>query len=106
MAAGRISYVYGLKGSCLSVDTACSSSLVGAHYGASDMLLRQCQRSLIAGVNLTLNPHKTSAFAVTGISHGYCQKATCRSLRILLNPPYCLQYVLVKCPSNSKAWCL
>ena len=35
------------------------------------MRFRQCQRALVAGVNLTLNPYKTTAFAVTGTSHGY-----------------------------------
>ena len=67
VAAGRISYVFGLKGACLSIDTACSSSLVGAHYGAMDIAARDCARALAAGVNLTLSPAKTSAFAVTGI---------------------------------------
>jgi acyl transferase domain-containing protein len=30
-AAGRMSFVFGLKGPSLAVDTACSSSIVGAH---------------------------------------------------------------------------
>jgi acyl transferase domain-containing protein len=68
VAAGRISYVFGLKGACLSIDTACSSSLVGTHYGAHEIIAGGCSHALAAGVNLTLSPWKTSAFAVTGIS--------------------------------------
>ena len=66
VAAGRISYTFGLKGACLSIDTACSSSLVGAHYAARDTAAGDCDRALVAGVNLTLSPGKTSAFAITG----------------------------------------
>ena len=58
--------MFGLKGACLSIDTACSSSLVGAHYGARDTAAGDCARALTAGVNLTLSPGKTSAFAITG----------------------------------------
>ena len=60
--------MFGLKGACLSIDTACSSSLVGAHYGARDTAAGDCTRALAAGVNLTLSPAKTSAFAITGES--------------------------------------
>ena len=66
VAAGRVSYSFGLKGPCVSVDTACSSSLVGMHYGARDMTDNACDRALAAGINLTLNPGKTAAFTVTG----------------------------------------
>lgn len=58
--------MFGLKGACLSIDTACSSSLVGAHYASRDIAAGDCDRALAAGVNLTLSPGKTSAFAITG----------------------------------------
>ena len=32
-AAGRVSYFFGLTGTCVSIDTACSSSLVALAYG-------------------------------------------------------------------------
>ena len=48
------------------MDTACSSSLVGAHLGARDIASGDSDAALAAGVNLTLSPRKTAAFAVTG----------------------------------------
>ena len=66
----RISYVFGLKGPCVSVDTACSSSLVASHYSVSDLTSGKCEMSLAAGVNLTLTPQRSSAFTITGVLHG------------------------------------
>ncbi len=66
VAAGRVSYTFGLKGPCVSIDTACSSSLVGMHYGARDVTDNTCDQAVAAGVNLTLNPGKTAAFTITG----------------------------------------
>jgi 3-oxoacyl-(acyl-carrier-protein) synthase/NAD(P)-dependent dehydrogenase (short-subunit alcohol dehydrogenase family)/acyl carrier protein len=67
VAAGRLSYVFGLKGPCLSVDTACSSSLVAAHYSARDLQAGAADAALAAGVNLTLSPKKAAAFTITGM---------------------------------------
>ena len=66
VAAGRLSYAFGLKAACISIDTACSSSLVGAHVGAREIVAGGATRALAAGVNLTLSPGKTAAFEVTG----------------------------------------
>ena len=66
VAAGRLSYAFGLKAACLSIDTACSSSLVAAHVAARELNAGTAQRALTAGVNLTLSPSKTAMFAVTG----------------------------------------
>ena len=66
VAAGRISYAFGLKAACVSVDTACSSSLVAAHLAGREIAAQGATRALAAGVNLTLSPGKTSAFEVTG----------------------------------------
>lgn len=66
VAAGRLSYAFGLRGPAVSIDTACSSSLVGAHYAAADIGSGAVARSLAAGVNLTLSPAKTAAFTITG----------------------------------------
>ncbi len=85
VAAGRISYMFGLKGACLSIDTACSSSLVGAHYASRDIAAADCDRALAAGVNLTLSPGKTSAFAITGSPLPSCLCCPCCSHPNLVN---------------------
>lgn len=54
-AAGRVSYLFGLKGPCWSVNTACSSSLVALDSGYTNLTLQRCEQALVAGVNLQLH---------------------------------------------------
>ena len=56
IAAGRISYVFGLKGPCLSLDTACSGSLVSVHLACQSLRMRECNSALAGGITLMITP--------------------------------------------------
>ena len=61
-ASGRVSYVLGLTGPCISVNTACSSSLVAMHMACHDLRAGDCTGSICAGVSLSLGEHCWIAF--------------------------------------------
>ncbi|KAK9864441.1 hypothetical protein WJX84_010043 [Apatococcus fuscideae] len=56
VAAGRISYVYGLKGPAVSLDTACSSTLSATSLASSMLWGGRCKRGLVTASLLTLDP--------------------------------------------------
>src|SRR5262249_48732158 len=57
IAAGRLSYTWGLSGPSLTVDTACSSSLVAVHLAGRSPRPGESDLALAGGVNLVLSPH-------------------------------------------------
>lgn len=54
VAAGRLSFTFGLKGPAVSIDTACSSALVAAHQGVLHLRGKPQHPVLAAGINLML----------------------------------------------------
>jgi acyl transferase domain-containing protein len=62
IAAGRLSYAFGLQGPAMVVDTACSSSLAAVHLAAQALRAGECTLALAGGVNLTLAPELTINF--------------------------------------------
>jgi acyl transferase domain-containing protein len=61
VAAGRLSFVFGLKGPSLAVDTACSSSIVSTHMSRSAIASGAIGAAAACGVQFT------AAFLVSGL---------------------------------------
>lgn len=55
-ASGRLSYLLGLHGPCLTIDTACSSSLVAIHLACQNLRQRHCDLALAGGSNRIVMP--------------------------------------------------
>ncbi|CAO1603176.1 hypothetical protein XANCAGTX0491_006768 [Xanthoria calcicola] len=81
MTANRVSWFFGLKGPSLTLDTACSSSLYALHLACQSLRLNETNMSLVAGVNLMINPntmHQLTAMHMVspeGISHTFDDRA-------------------------------
>ena len=66
-AAGRISYVLGLRGPCLVVDTACSSSLVAVHLACESLRRGESRLALAGGVNAIVLPEAFGLLTRAGV---------------------------------------
>lgn len=67
MAAGRISYLLGLRGPSVVLDSACSSSLVATHLAAQSLRTGDADLALCGGVNLIFGSETTAAFSSWGM---------------------------------------
>ncbi len=67
VAAGRVSFLFGLRGPCFSMDTACSSSIVATHLTVEGLSQGDCTSAQICGVISILGPGVTSIFYSSGM---------------------------------------
>ncbi len=63
IAAGRLSYLLGLRGPSFPVDTSCSSSLVATHLAVQSLRNGECRLAVVGGINLILAPVTTIALS-------------------------------------------
>lgn len=71
----RLSFVFAMRGPCVTTDTACSSSLVATHLAVRQIEHGECVDALSIGCSMILSPHGAfSMFSIAGMlsTHGRC----------------------------------
>jgi myxalamid-type polyketide synthase MxaC len=58
-AAGRISYLLGLRGPSVGLDTACASSMTAVHFACQSLRAKESDLALAGGVNIAQLPGQT-----------------------------------------------
>jgi phthiocerol/phenolphthiocerol synthesis type-I polyketide synthase D len=66
-AAGRISYLLGLRGPSVAIDTACASSLVAVHLACQSLYLGECDLALAGGANVLVTPDASLSYSQWGM---------------------------------------
>ena len=75
VAAGRLSFIFALRGPSLAIDTACSSSIVCAHVASKNILDREITMALSCGVSVVMSVLVSGLFNAAGMlsSDGRCK---------------------------------
>jgi acyl transferase domain-containing protein/acyl-coenzyme A synthetase/AMP-(fatty) acid ligase/enoyl-CoA hydratase/carnithine racemase/acyl carrier protein len=91
--SGRVSFLMGLCGPCLTIETACSAALVAVCGALTSVRVRESDASVVAGVNLMLTPTVSKRFSLAGMTstsgrcltfdqraNGYARAESCCSM--------------------------
>ncbi|MFI4954278.1 MAG: SDR family NAD(P)-dependent oxidoreductase [Gammaproteobacteria bacterium] len=75
VASGRIAYMLGLQGPCMSIDTACSSSLVALHQACETLRHGESDLAVVGGVNVLLSRKISIDFSLAHMlaPDGHCK---------------------------------
>ncbi|WED44267.1 type I polyketide synthase [Legionella cardiaca] len=73
--AGRVAYLFGFHGPCMTIDTACSSSLAAVHQAVNAIRQGDCTLAIAGGVNLILTPQLSIALTKAHMlsPEGHCK---------------------------------
>lgn len=74
-AAGRLSYLFDLRGPNFALDAACASSIVGLHLAVEDLKTNKSDCAIVASANLILSPELYVGLSKLGSlsTHGICK---------------------------------
>lgn len=67
-ACGRLSYVLGLHGACVTIDVACSAALAACHSAHRAVQMHDTHDALVAGVNMMFVPSTLEGYAAAGLT--------------------------------------
>ena len=67
VAGGRLSFILGLHGPCVTIDTACSSALVALHYAQRSVADGDSSTAVVSSVRLNLLPRISTMLAIAGM---------------------------------------
>ena len=81
VTAGRVSFIFNLRGPAVSVDTACSSSLVGTHLAARGIAAGDSKSAFACGVHAIFGPRGMMHFFGAGMlsTEGRCKTLDARA---------------------------
>ena len=105
VAAGRLSYVFGLRGPSLAIDTACSSSIVSTHEASNGIRANNTKAAASCGVTAIMSVLTTGLFSAAGMlsADGRC-KTLDAAADGYVRGEACGVIIIESSPRKTKSW--